>query len=299
MNPIYLSIMSGLGNQLYILAYADFLQRKLGKLPRLLNFDRNTCALTPTQDRSRRDLSQDLFTYLSVPLVTTGSWEFRLIRTLRNYIRLYREPDGEAGLYLEQALPPRARRPRLVLPGLCRVSGYFQSYRYLSSAFVDRIRQFLEGVPLSSKLQTLAEGIDRSDVAIHLRRGDFLKHPEIYRIFGSKHYLTGLDQLASEAPIGQVYVFSDDFEGIRETLTEIGQRYPLVLVQGGNIYEDLFLLTRFRRYVLAGSTFSWWGVFCSQYGEEAQVVVPRQPLRRAHEADSYFPPRWMKIEAEE
>lgn len=96
--------------------------------------------------------------------------------------------------------------------------------------------------------------------------------------------------------IDKVYVFSDDFDAIESDLEIISQQYNLVLVEGGTVYEDLYLLSRFKRYVLAGSTFSWWGAFCSQYADNIDAVVPRSPLKRSTSEDTFFPPHWIQLE---
>lgn len=93
-----------------------------------------------------------------------------------------------------------------------------------------------------------------------------------------------------------MYVFSDDFDAIESDLEVISQQYDLVRVEGGTVYEDLYLLSRFKRYVLAGSTFSWWGAFCSQYSDDIEVVVPRHPLKRSTSEDTFFPPHWIQLE---
>lgn len=214
---------------------------------------------------------------------------------LRHRFPLYREEETKLGCYLEDLLPPLYHKNTLHIPRVIRISGFFQSYRYLSAEFIAKIRNFLEHVSLSPALQSIAEAIGEDDVAIHFRRGDFLKVPELYPIFGADHYLEGLSRLASKQKVGKVYVFSDDFEAIVPELEELGRSYELVKVEGGTTYQDLSLLSRFRRYVLAGSTFSWWGAFCSRYGEQVEVVVPEKPLLRNHPNDSYFPPHWIKL----
>ena len=134
------------------------------------------------------------------------------------------------------------------------------------------------------------------DVAIHLRRGDFLllQHAGV-QIFGVAHYAKGLALQNQEEPVGRVFVFSDDFDAIQEELSLLAAKYQLILVKGLTPLQDLFLLTCFKRYVLANSTFSWWGALCSKYGDDAKVVVPRKPLLFSYPEDSYFPSSWEQI----
>ena len=273
MKRIYLSIYGGLGNQLYILAYADYLQRMLGTRPYLLNELQRTKADTSSLDRTRRDLFSELIAYLGFQFVDTDSREFRLLKKWERHIKHYQEEPNKHGIYLQNILPPLQENHRWTL---CKFLE-----RHATSA--DLVREY------TSMIQP-------EDIAIHLRRGDFvaLQHTGI-QLFGAEHYAKGLAHQDQQESIGRVFVFSDDFEAIGEELSSLVDNYQLVLVKGLTPLQDLFLLTCFRRYVLANSTFSWWGALCSKYGNEVKVVVPKKPLLISYPEDSYFPPSWELI----
>jgi len=297
MKRIYLSIYGGLGNQLYILAYGDYLQRMLGTRPYLLNELQRTKADTSSLDRTRRDLFSELIAYLGFQFVDTDSREFRLLKKWERHILHYQEERDKHGIYLQNILPPLQENHRWTLPLVCRISGYFQSYHYVSTYFRRRVGKFLNLHAASADLvREYASMIQPEDVAIHLRRGDFvaLQHTGV-QLFGAEHYTKGLALQAQQQPIGRVFVFSDDFEAIGEELSLLANNYQLVLVKGLTPLQDLFLLTCFRRYVLANSTFSWWGALCSKYADEVKVVVPKKPLLISYPEDSYFPPSWEQI----
>lgn len=301
---VCVTIMGGLGNQLYQLAYADFLRRTYGYHCCIVNDWGIEKANTSGQDRAVRSLFTDIikhcqFTYISPEYGKRWSVYSRL----RPRICCFEEEESKLAVYLSKtesrfsSFPPLVREPKLSLPFVYRISGYFQSYKYTSLEFRNKIRGFLEGiVSLPTTLDGIASSLTERSVAIHFRRGDFLKHPEIYKVFGAEHYLRGLNLLAENKDIDKVYVFSDDFDAIESDLEIISQQYNLVRVEGGTVYEDLYLLSRFKRYVLAGSTFSWWGAFCSQYSDNVEVVVPRYPLKRSTSEDTFYPPHWVQLE---
>ena len=269
----------------------------LGTRPYLLNELQRTKADTSSLDRTRRDLFSELIAYLGFQFVDADSREFRLLKKWERHILHYQEERDKHGIYLQNILPPLRENPRWTLPLVCRVSGYFQSYHYVSADFRRRVGQFLNLHATSVDLaREYASMIQPEDVAIHLRRGDFvaLQHTGI-QLFGAEHYAKGLALQAQQQPIGRVFVFSDDFDVIGEELGLLVDNYQLVLVKGLTPLQDLFLLTCFRRYVLANSTFSWWGALCSKYGNEVKVVVPKKPLLISYPEDSYFPPSWEQI----
>lgn len=301
---VCVTIMGGLGNQLYQLAYADFLRRTYGYHCCIVNDWGIEKADTLGRDRVVRSLFTDIikhcqFYYISPELGLQWSVYCRT----KPFIRSFEEEQSKNAVYLSNdklvfpSFPPLVRKPKLSLPFVYRISGYFQSYKYTSLEFRNKIREFLDGiVSLPTTLEGIASGLTERSVAIHFRRGDFLKYPEIYKVFGAEHYLRGLNLLAENKDIDKVYVFSDDFDAIESDLEIISQQYNLVRVEGGTVYEDLYLLSRFKRYVLAGSTFSWWGAFCSQYSDNIEVVVPRHPLKRSTSEDTFFPPHWIQLE---
>jgi len=260
MKRIYLSIYGGLGNQLYILAYADYLQRMLGTRPYLLNELQRTKADTSSLDRTRRDLFSELIAYLGFQFVDADSREFRLLKKWERHILHYQEERDKHGIYLQNILPPLRENPRWTLPLVCRVSGYFQSYHYVSADFRRRVGQFLNLHATSVDLaREYASMIQPEDVAIHLRRGDFvaLQHTGI-QLFGAEHYAKGLALQAQQQPIGRVFVFSDDFDVIGEELGLLVDNYQLdgVMVScsmlGGRTAQDSFLYDRVE--VVRGST---------------------------------------------
>ena len=298
------TIMGGLGNQLYQLAYADFLRRTYGYHCCIVNDWGIEKANTSGKDRAVRSLFTEIIKYCQFYYISPElGLQWSVYCRTKPFIRYFEEEESKNAVYIGNdksvfpSFPPLAQKPRLFLPLVYRIQGYFQSYKYTSLEFRNKIRGFLEGiVSLPTTLDGIASALTERSVAIHFRRGAFLKHPEIYRVFGAEHYLRGLNLLAKTKNIDKVYVFSDDFDAIESDLEIISQQYNLVRVEGGTVYEDLYLLSRFKRYVLAGSTFSWWGAFCSQYSDNIEVVVPRYPLKWSTKEDTFYPPNWIQLE---
>ena len=301
---VCVTIMGGLGNQLYQLAYADFLRRTYGYHCCIVNDWGIEKANTSGKDRAVRSLFTEIIKYCQFYYISPElGLQWSVYCRTKPFIRYFEEEESKNAVYIGNdksvfpSFPPLAQKPRLFLPLVYRIQGYFQSYKYTSLEFRNKIRGFLEGiVSLPTTLDGIASALTERSVAIHFRRGDFLKHPEIYRVFGAEHYLRGLNLLAKTKNIDKVYVFSDDFDAIESDLEIISQQYNLVRVEGGTVYEDLYLLSRFKRYVLAGSTFSWWGAFCSQYSDNIEVVVPRYPLKWSTKEDTFYPPNWIQLE---
>ena len=212
---VCVTIMGGLGNQLYQLAYADFLRRTYGYHCCIVNDWGIEKANTSGKDRAVRSLFTEIIKYCQFYYISPElGLQWSVYCRTKPFIRYFEEEESKNAVYIGNdksvfpSFPPLAQKPRLFLPLVYRIQGYFQSYKYTSLEFRNKIRGFLEGiVSLPTTLEGIASGLTERSVAIHFRRGDFLKHPEIYKVFGAEHYLRGLNLLAKTKNIDKVYVF--------------------------------------------------------------------------------------------
>lgn len=298
------SYKGGLGNQLYQLSFLNYLNKLRGNDKAVLFYLLKETG--DSRDKTKRNTFTDILDYLGLKAYRVNEeryWDVeRVARRLRRFIKplicFHYEPFKQQAVF----------QPEPLFEGGCFKCnslknfyfGFFQSYQYLDVDFTRRIYDALRQVVNSYTTNTLLPHSrfikpNPQDVAIHLRRGDFMKVQEIFRCFTSEHYLRGLSLLEQEEPIGKVYVFSDDFEAISGELAEISTKYEIVKVEGNSVAEDIVQMAAFRRFVLANSTFSWWAAFMAETREAVRVVVPEQPLHWHREDDSYFPAHWTKL----
>jgi len=71
-----------------------------------------------------------------------------------------------------------------------------------------------------------------------------------------------------------MYVFSDDPDWVRENLKFDAPTTYVVHNVGRRNYQDLPLMAACRHFIIANSTFSWWGAWLSRHTEKI-VVAPR------------------------
>lgn len=123
-------------------------------------------------------------------------------------------------------------------------------------------------------------------VCIHLRRGDYLKTPDLFPIPTSNYYKTALSQINSTE--FSVFMFSDDIPWVRKNLDYFGLSQDNVyFIQGGitpveysdRVHEptdqyDLFLMSMCDYHIISNSTFSWWGAFLSNNFSEVFYPNP-------------------------
>ena len=144
--------------------------------------------------------------------------------------------------------------------------GYFQAAAYFD-AFADTIRAELRPAgPLPPAAEPVAAAIaaETCPVALHWRCGDYLR-PEnaALQVCGPRYYADACKAVAAALPGAKVFVFSDDVEYVRGHLDTAG--LPAVYVRGDwPAVWDLGLMSRCRHFILSNSTFSWWGQYLAE-----------------------------------
>ena len=152
------------------------------------------------------------------------------------------------------------------------LAGFWQREEYFSEiADVIRKEFTFREPPDAQNAETLREiATSGNAVCVHVRRGDYLE-PQMHAFFG----LCGLDyyRQAMELMRGRVngprfFLFSDDPAWARGHL-HIDDRTRLVDHNvGGQDHEDLRLMAACRHFIIANSSFSWWGGLAECRGRE-------------------------------
>lgn len=232
-------LSGGLGNQLFQVAFALYLQRKFGGLLRFTD--------ATTRYSARRAL--DIFKVLQLPQAMQAGSTSVLASVLHNF-RIGRAStplsinDHTAKRMLGCISLAPARLPYLI-------DGYFQD-----CWGDDALRSVVELV------KSYALGCTPSDhTVVHIRGGDFLNIPK-YQIAGLDFYQHAFRLLEDQFGSGarEIAVLTDDRAYAASLLSkcELPRAWAWHLVGGSDIVKD-FQTLRGAAYRIAGnSTFSWW-----------------------------------------
>lgn len=172
------------------------------------------------------------------------------------------------------------------------IRGYFQSYRYYENLQKRGIYFSFDESLFSKTYKNLVREIDfEADLAIHIRRGDYLQHWETIGLLHDSFFDEGV---AALNPKGRVIIFSDDtqqelcsFEKYETRLTtDLLSRHPL---------ESLALMSKFKNIVLSNSTFSWWAASVGRV--DKNVVCPTPWYRNLQSPEDLTPNNWIKTES--
>ena len=173
--------------------------------------------------------------------------------------------------------------------------GYFQSYK-----FVEKSASALRAIDIPNKGTELRELIILSErekpLVVHYRFGDYLKEKN-FGIPGSRYYSEGIQMLWQTADYNKIWVFSDDIEMAKSIFPSQFIKVTRWISEVDNSSASTLEAMRLGKgYVIANSTFSWWGAFLS-HNSSAPVVAPTPWFQFGESPRDILPSRWTKISA--
>lgn len=192
--------------------------------------------------------------------------------------------------------------------GTLYLEGYWQSEEYFKDA-EQAIRNDLQIIPPSDMPNlSMVEKINESAtaVAVHVR---FFDEPQTAPLTKSKdaednnapsdYYHRALCEMEKRAPNAHYYVFSDRPEAARARIPLPDERVTLVDHNQGDAmaYADLWLMSQCSHFIIANSTFSWWGAWLSSNSDKV-VIAP--DFKSAGGVSSWgftglIPDKWIKL----
>lgn len=157
-----------------------------------------------------------------------------------------------------------------------QVVGYFQSPKYWHSIVAEVKRQLTFAGGLTDFTHGMEAEISKTlAVAIHVRRGDYLRLNHTHHVLGTDYYsqaIAFMEERTSKQ--AKYFVFSNDLDWAEKHLPIPDGRMRIVRNPAEGLdFEDLYLMTKCRHHIIANSSFSWWGAFLAS-NEDQQVAVP-------------------------
>lgn len=150
------------------------------------------------------------------------------------------------------------------------IKGYLQSYKNFKG-YENYIRDYTRfKKPLSQKNKKISDKMKKQEaVALHIRRGDYLYNN--YYLLSPAYYYRAIQYMNNHVKNPHYYIFSNDIQWAKENLSI---KEPHTFVDWNKKdYEDLQLMTYCKHFIIANSTFSWWGAFLSKNPNKI-VIAP-------------------------
>jgi hypothetical protein len=171
-------------------------------------------------------------------------------------------------------------RPNMLL------NGYFQSEKYFIKYRTDLLNIF-KNKEIISVLSEKYKNILSNSLAIHVRRGDYLKLQHYHPCPTLEYYNNAIKYIDTQKEIKNILVFSDDINWCKSNFND-GR---ITFIENQQDYEDLFLMSLCENNIIANSSFSWWGAWMNENNNNKIVIAPKiwfGEVAKANWSDIYF-----------
>jgi hypothetical protein len=206
----------------------------------------------------------------------------------------------EARDYIQQGGNDFDERLLNVKPRDCLyVEGYWQSEIYFKDV-ESTIRFDLQIIPPTNilNLKMASQISDCLAVAVHVRFFD-LPHDGTTNNAPSDYYARAVAAMELLAPNAHYFIFSDRPDNAREKIPLPDDRVTCVSHNLGdeNAYADLWLMSQCQHFIIANSTFSWWGAWLATHADKI-VIAPGFEMGEGKMSWGFkglLPKEWIKL----
>ena len=175
------------------------------------------------------------------------------------------------------------------------IDGCWQSWKYIKD-IMTKIHESFRFVNVLDKHQKDYEELicSTNSVAVHIRRGDYLKLQRIYGgICTEEYYRKAIEMMNDVLEEPMFYFFSNDIEWVKDTF---GESANYVYVEGNGEHQgyiDMRLMSECKHQIIANSSFSWWAAFLN-VNPNKMVICPAKWINTKDTPDVYCED-WIKI----
>jgi len=213
-------------------------------------------------------------------------------RKCKNYLEtVFRNVKFSSGLKLNNVYhePHYCYKEIKYVPGMCLV-GYFQSEKYFVK-HVDKIRNLfsVDDKTKAAIKEKYGEVLKKETVAVHVRRGDYLKYSDTHPPCTVEYYQTAMNQF----PKDSTYLFfSDDIDWCKDNFAQDN----IIFVEGEEDIFDFYFISMCKSIILSNSSFSWWAAWLNE-NDNKKVIAPKRWFGKnvSHDTKDLIPSRWKKI----
>ena len=145
--------------------------------------------------------------------------------------------------------------------------GFFQTEKYFKHISDEIRKDFTFKKPFVDECKEIVESVFNDPIALHIRRGDFLINSGNHHNLPLEWYEKALSKFEVRR---DVIIFTDDPEWATEQ--ELFKPDRFIISRGNSSYIDLYLMTQCSDFIIANSSFSWWGAWLANTGK---VIAPK------------------------
>ena len=179
-------------------------------------------------------------------------------------------------------------------------SAYLVGVWQTEKLFGDHRNELLEELtfrtpPSPPNAEVIARMRGRTAISVHFRRTDYLGPNMQLRPASMNYYRRALALTGEAYPDAAYFVFTDDPDWVRANAV-LPERHMVVTHNTGvDDGEDMRLMANCDHFIIANSSFSWWGAWLGRHPDK-RVIAPATwyPGGHGSEAD-LVPERWTRV----
>lgn len=128
--------------------------------------------------------------------------------------------------------------------------------------------------------------ISEKDVAIHVRRGDYVNSS-----FGKQlqpdYYIRAIDMMKARISNPHFYFFSDDTEYVSKEYSWLDNKTVVLGHENEFAYVDMIMMSKFKNCIIPNSTFSLWAAYLNN-NDSPCIIYPQIDFMKNKELDSWL-----------
>jgi hypothetical protein len=261
-NKIIIRVFGGLGNQLFIYTFARYLSLKSG-IPVFL--EKRTGFV---KDNYRRRYRLDAF---NIEL-NTCPWYLSMYYPSRSRLAEINRFVYRNSIYMtedEFSTDPEMAILKIKKTGRVFLDGYWQNRLYSSEYDIKLRNELTPRISITKMNQIVGTEMNRcNSVAIHFRRINYKS------LLDQDYYTDAISRIKSRINDPVFYIFSDDIEWCRKNF-RTGDSLVYIDHNGNDEIGELWLMSQCRHFIIANSTFSWWGAWLSVNADKI-IIKPAE-----------------------
>lgn len=170
-----------------------------------------------------------------------------------------------------------ARLLSLKVKGNIYLDGYWQSEKYFKDVEEVICKDLKMPNPTDRIALSMAENMFNSpSVAVHVRWFDPSDGSSIYNL-SADYYQKAISLMEKRINSPRYFLFSDNPEAAKAKINFPKDR--MICVSNNQIaksaYLDFWLMRQCKHFIIANSTFSWWGAWLSEYKSLEKIIITR------------------------
>ncbi|NGM63270.1 alpha-1,2-fucosyltransferase [Sphingobacterium sp. SGG-5] len=154
--------------------------------------------------------------------------------------------------------------------------GYWQHEDYLNLV-EQELKEHLVFPPFVDEKNRQQEAViinHPNTVAVHVRHGDYIGHPNFGGICTEDYYRQGITYMMKQTEDPLFVFFSNDINWCRQHFGDINAHF-VDWNMGKDSFRDMQLMSLCKHFIIANSSFSWWGAWLSNHPQKI-IVSPKR-----------------------